>query len=97
MRSSRERGVSMGELIELTCKNCGGSLDPVTLKCEYCGTRYAKKEEKKVATVAAQVNVSEEMIHRAPAEVLALTGSLSANEMRAMFGLRPLVEPDFRF
>lgn len=69
----------MSELIELTCKNCGGSLDPVTLKCEYCGTRYAKKEERgvthyiqtcpaKVQTVAAQVCVSEIMLHRAPAD-----------------------------
>ena len=28
----------MAELKPLICKRCGGALDPVTLKCSYCGT-----------------------------------------------------------
>lgn len=25
---------------ELTCKNCGGRINPVTMQCEYCGSQY---------------------------------------------------------
>ena len=34
----------MAELKPLICKRCGGALDPVTLKCSYCGT-YHKWDE----------------------------------------------------
>ena len=30
----------MAELKPLICKRCGGALDPVTLKCSYCGTYH---------------------------------------------------------
>lgn len=30
----------MAELKALICKRCGGTLDPVTLKCSYCGTYH---------------------------------------------------------
>jgi hypothetical protein len=39
----------MAELKPLICKRCGGALDPVTLKCSYCGT-YHKFDETFEAT-----------------------------------------------
>ena len=30
----------MAELKPLICKRCGGALDPVTMKCSYCGTYH---------------------------------------------------------
>ena len=30
-------------LYELRCKNCGGELDPGSLKCHYCGSQYERK------------------------------------------------------
>ena len=39
----------MAELKPLICKRCGGALDPVTLKCPYCGT-YHKFDETFEAT-----------------------------------------------
>ena len=32
-------------LYELKCRNCGGALDPKTLKCPYCGSQYERKNE----------------------------------------------------
>lgn len=58
-------------LEELKCSNCGAALNPNTLKCEYCGSQFAKKEERglisyiqtcpaRVETLGAAVSVSEE-------------------------------------
>lgn len=30
-------------LYELRCENCGGQLDPKTLKCPYCGSQYERE------------------------------------------------------
>ena len=29
----------------LICKQCGGSIDPTTMRCPYCGTRYEQTGE----------------------------------------------------
>ena len=29
----------------LVCERCGGAINPVTLKCEYCGTHYKDDEQ----------------------------------------------------
>ena len=39
----------MAELKPLICKRCGGALNPITLKCPYCGT-YHKFDETFEAT-----------------------------------------------
>ncbi len=36
----------MAELKPLICKRCGGALDPVTLKCSYCGTYHRWEESR---------------------------------------------------
>lgn len=30
---------------KLICECCGGTIDPVTMRCEYCGTAYRKEHE----------------------------------------------------
>ena len=30
------------EFIAYSCPNCGGSIDPITYKCSYCGTYFKK-------------------------------------------------------
>lgn len=44
---------------ELKCKNCGGRVDPNTLRCEYCGTQYARDRSNvlRVETFPAKVDV----------------------------------------
>ena len=32
------------------CKQCGGTINPATLKCEYCGTRYEDKSLKRITS-----------------------------------------------
>lgn len=68
----------------LICKNCGGSINPRTLKCEYCGTQY--KEEfadvpvrplviqsfpESIKVLATKVEVSEFMMRDVPPERIA--------------------------
>lgn len=66
-------------LEELKCINCGAPLDQATLKCEYCGSQFAKKEERglihyvqtcpaQVATLGAQVGISDETMRYMPAD-----------------------------
>lgn len=66
-------------LEELKCVNCGAPLDLLTLKCEYCGSQFAKKEERglihyvqtcpaQVATLSAQVNISDEAMRYGSAD-----------------------------
>lgn len=30
---------------KLICERCGGSINPQTYRCEYCGTQYVKEEK----------------------------------------------------
>lgn len=32
--------VRYGRMRELTCKNCGGRINPITMQCEYCDSQY---------------------------------------------------------
>lgn len=50
----------MTTMIELTCKNCGGNLDPKTLKCTYCDTQYISKEDKNIKIDRERQIVEEE-------------------------------------
>ena len=36
------------DLMQYSCPNCGGNIDPVRLICEYCGTRFYRDEKKPV-------------------------------------------------
>ena len=66
-------------LEELKCSNCGAALNPNTLKCEYCGSQYAKKEEQglihyiqtcpaQVATLGAVVGIPDEVMRYGSAD-----------------------------
>ena len=55
----------------LTCKNCGGRINPATLTCEYCGTHYIDNgapcfvvmdEKAPVRVLKAEVQVPEEYL-----------------------------------
>ena len=60
----------MRELKELTCKNCGGRINPVTMRCEYCGTQYEERmdrivfvSDRQAEVLRAAVLINDEMIH----------------------------------
>lgn len=66
-------------LEKLQCKNCGGTINPSTLKCEYCGTQYAKKTENsithyiqtcpaKIHTLASKTVIADELLIAVPQE-----------------------------
>ena len=58
---------------KLQCQNCGGTINPHTYVCEYCGTRYKKpdypmmrtviREHPKVHTICAQTQVDQYMVN----------------------------------
>ena len=73
-------------LYELKCRNCGGALDPKTLKCPYCGSQYERKNEHmgdmvrpvyiqtcpaQIVPLAYQMSVSEEEMQYYPQEEMA--------------------------
>lgn len=73
-------------LYELRCRNCGGALDAKTLKCNYCGSQYERKNEHMGDTVrttyiqtcpaqlvplAYQMRVSDEAMRYYPQEEVA--------------------------
>ena len=43
---------------ELKCKNCGGNIDPISMKCPYCGTVYERDadEDKEIGKVRVEEN-----------------------------------------
>ena len=60
----------MRELKELTCKNCGGRINPATMTCEYCGTQYEERmdrivfvSDRQAEVLRAAVLINDEMIH----------------------------------
>jgi hypothetical protein len=69
-------------LEELRCRNCQAPLNPITYKCEYCGSQYEKKIEHgvthyiqtcpaKVQTIRSQVSVPDEVMCRMSEEDIA--------------------------
>lgn len=61
-------------LEELRCTHCDAPLNPNTLKCEYCGSQYERKQDggnthyiqtcpAQIQTLKAQVQVSNEIVH----------------------------------
>lgn len=69
-------------LEELKCRNCQAPLNPITYKCEYCGSQYEKKIEygvthyiqkcpAQVQTIGSQVCISDEVMVRMPEEDIA--------------------------
>lgn len=68
----------------LICKNCGGGINPNTLKCEYCGTQYREEFTDglvrplvvqscpaNIKVLGTQVSVSEWMFRDVPPERIA--------------------------
>ena len=43
---------------ELKCRNCGGNIDPISMKCPYCGTVYERDadEDKEIGKVRVEEN-----------------------------------------
>ena len=57
------------------CKQCGGTINPATLKCEYCGTPYEDKSLKRIvisqvvpgeARLRAEVRINRYSMERDP-------------------------------
>lgn len=60
------------------CECCGGHIEPITMKCEYCGTQYKKENEQvfrietfrgRVQTFESAFSISNEELVRYPKEV----------------------------
>lgn len=54
---------------ELTCKNCGGRINPATMRCEYCGTQYEQSydrivfvSDRKAEVLQAKALIDNDMI-----------------------------------
>lgn len=68
--------VEMVERKQLRCKNCGGTIDKVTMKCLYCDTQYEKEhgleptpivvDRRGVERLCASIAVDEECIAMYP-------------------------------
>lgn len=63
------------DLRPYVCKQCGGTINPATLKCEYCGTRYEDESLKRITittqtpgqhTIRAQIHLDRELIRYNP-------------------------------
>ena len=64
---------------ELKCPNCGGMINPASMVCEYCGSRFENKKENLILleehrpgvdVIAAKVSVSRlDMQYLSPEEV----------------------------
>lgn len=68
----------------LICKNCGGSINPKTLQCEYCGTQYQEEITDNpirhlviqscpadIKALGTKVSVSDDMMRNVPPERIA--------------------------
>lgn len=68
----------------LICKNCGGSINPKTLQCEYCGTQYREELREDsilhivfqsspadIKALETRVSVSGDMMRNVPPERIA--------------------------
>lgn len=47
------------------CKQCNGTVNPATLKCEYCGTRYESDSLKRIvisSKIPGQTKISAEVV-----------------------------------
>lgn len=38
-------------MIKMQCSNCGGRINPNTMRCEYCGTQYKKEADERIIKV----------------------------------------------
>lgn len=54
---------------EMTCKNCGGRINPVTMQCEYCGSQYETQldrivfvNDRKADILSAKVLINNEFL-----------------------------------
>ena len=66
----------------LQCQNCGGTINSCSLKCEYCGTQYERKNERgithyvqtcpaQVHSLASQVEIDEDLLRNVPQDRIA--------------------------
>lgn len=60
----------------LECKNCGGKLNPETLRCDYCGTQYERENQNGVV----------HYIQTCPAEVKVLRAQVKIPNEHIMMG-----------
>jgi predicted amidophosphoribosyltransferase len=69
-------------LEELRCTHCDAPLNPKTLKCEYCGSQYERKQEAgmthyiqtcpaQIQTIASEIRVSRECMTNIPEPIIA--------------------------
>lgn len=68
---------------KLVCERCGGAINPKTLTCEYCGTRYKEDRDElghvhciqtcpaKLSVLATKIEISNDDIVCMPQETLA--------------------------
>ena len=66
----------------MKCQSCGGTINPSSLRCEYCGTQYERKIEKGIThyiqTCPAQIHkletqfeIDEGLTYNAPQDMVA--------------------------
>ena len=76
----------MNELKPLICTQCGGKINPRTLKCEYCGTEYkneysGSEQTLHICTYQPGVNVVKVGLHISHREMYEMRRSMSSQEI----------------
>lgn len=66
----------------MKCQSCGGTINPSSLRCEYCGTQYERKIEKgithyiqtcpaQIHKLATQVEIEDVLLYNIPQDRVA--------------------------
>ena len=84
----------------LICKNCGATLNPHTLKCEYCGTQYRREcgdgvirvesYQRDVAVLRSRVSIEDFILRRSDIDKTAV---LNATRKDLTYRIAEALEP----